>query len=622
MSLLERFKNLTTGTTRRTLISSITIALLIPVTLLASTQRWELRKQAEAPAEPQEEWKSFVTVEFPNGLVGVSKQEEEARVAVAIQEKFGALKRYEVPEELKELGLQEVINDFVIIYTQNGVPIRPDLDALTDASQIGAEENNLTFTFDSLDNPWTTEEEAALRQHLESAYPVMKEIAGPPAFNITVNVRKITGCEKWGAYYCAGGNEIGICQDDSGLPPQLSIEVYKQAATHEMGHAFHDDAHMSSNSFEEGFAEAMSTEVDTRLGTLGELNKYHVLNMWYENQNKKAIEPWHDSFGINSYLRTLRYLTSGFVWSKIYIEHDEFFRSFHQDYYQEFYEDPLIRRDRERIKEVVKLHAPIVENMDFDEWFTRQWVLGVRDTGANELYSFFAGLGNVNALVAVGFSVGDWCPDCPLPDATINFTCEALFSEERICEGSMTTDETGLAYYLFPLDFLPEEPFVIRMENDHYGIEDETYGVIPGGAGLFGIAPESSGTLTATHGGQETTANVSNGKFGLLEPLLFRGRVDLRFEGESGEVIEKSATKDASPYFVRLEGRVPESLLPGDLDCDCDVDIVDIMRVAAIWNTREGEERFNPDYDFDKDGRISIADVMYVAAKWNTQCGE
>ncbi len=60
--------------------------------------------------------------------------------------------------------------------------------------------------------------------------------------------------------------------------------------------------------------------------------------------------------------------------------------------------------------------------------------------------------------------------------------------------------------------------------------------------------------------------------------------------------------------------------LPGDLDCDCDVDIVDIMRVAAIWNTRTGDERFNPNYDFDHDGRIGIADIMYVAAKWNTRC--
>jgi len=62
--------------------------------------------------------------------------------------------------------------------------------------------------------------------------------------------------------------------------------------------------------------------------------------------------------------------------------------------------------------------------------------------------------------------------------------------------------------------------------------------------------------------------------------------------------------------------------LPGDLDCDCRVSIVDIMKVAVVWDTRRGGERFNPDYDFDGDGRISIVDVMYVASKWNTRCGQ
>jgi len=72
--------------------------------------------------------------------------------------------------------------------------------------------------------------------------------------------------------------------------------------------------------------------------------------------------------------------------------------------------------------------------------------------------------------------------------------------------------------------------------------------------------------------------------------------------------------------LLSSEGCVPESLLPGDLDCDCDVDIVDIMRVAAIWNAWSGDEKFNPNYDFDNDGRISIVDIMRVASKWNTRC--
>jgi hypothetical protein len=66
-------------------------------------------------------------------------------------------------------------------------------------------------------------------------------------------------------------------------------------------------------------------------------------------------------------------------------------------------------------------------------------------------------------------------------------------------------------------------------------------------------------------------------------------------------------------------GGLPPQLF-GDLDGDCDVDIVDIMKVASIWGTRSGEAKFKPEYDFDADGQITVIDVMRVAAKWNTRC--
>ena len=56
MPLLAKFKNLTTGTPKRTLISSILITLLIPLTIFANTKRWELRREAaeEPPITPEE----------------------------------------------------------------------------------------------------------------------------------------------------------------------------------------------------------------------------------------------------------------------------------------------------------------------------------------------------------------------------------------------------------------------------------------------------------------------------------------------------------------------------------------------------------------------------------------
>ena len=60
--------------------------------------------------------------------------------------------------------------------------------------------------------------------------------------------------------------------------------------------------------------------------------------------------------------------------------------------------------------------------------------------------------------------------------------------------------------------------------------------------------------------------------------------------------------------------------LPGDLNCDCDVDIADIMLVAGRWHTAEGDEDYDPAYDLDDNGDIDIVDIMLVAVHWGESC--
>jgi hypothetical protein len=58
-------------------------------------------------------------------------------------------------------------------------------------------------------------------------------------------------------------------------------------------------------------------------------------------------------------------------------------------------------------------------------------------------------------------------------------------------------------------------------------------------------------------------------------------------------------------------------MLPdNDLDMDGDVDIMDIMSVAARWNTHTGDPNYDASYDLDADGDIDIMDIMMVAAQW------
>lgn len=53
-----------------------------------------------------------------------------------------------------------------------------------------------------------------------------------------------------------------------------------------------------------------------------------------------------------------------------------------------------------------------------------------------------------------------------------------------------------------------------------------------------------------------------------------------------------------------------------DFDCDGDVDVVDIMRVTARWNSFRGDSLYDAQYDLDSDGDIDVVDIMKVAAAW------
>lgn len=57
-----------------------------------------------------------------------------------------------------------------------------------------------------------------------------------------------------------------------------------------------------------------------------------------------------------------------------------------------------------------------------------------------------------------------------------------------------------------------------------------------------------------------------------------------------------------------------------DFDHDCDVDVVDIMAVAGLWNSQAGDGTYSTAYDLDGDGDIDVVDIMQVAAAWGEVC--
>jgi hypothetical protein len=61
----------------------------------------------------------------------------------------------------------------------------------------------------------------------------------------------------------------------------------------------------------------------------------------------------------------------------------------------------------------------------------------------------------------------------------------------------------------------------------------------------------------------------------------------------------------------------PACTLEGDMDGDGDVDIEDIMAVAADWHNPD----FAPAHNLDHDGDVDIVDIMIVAVHWGERCG-
>ena len=61
--------------------------------------------------------------------------------------------------------------------------------------------------------------------------------------------------------------------------------------------------------------------------------------------------------------------------------------------------------------------------------------------------------------------------------------------------------------------------------------------------------------------------------------------------------------------------------LAGDLDCDCDVDVADVMMVAGKWRCQlEEDECYDAHCDLDGDGDIDVVDIMLVVAHWGELC--
>jgi len=60
-------------------------------------------------------------------------------------------------------------------------------------------------------------------------------------------------------------------------------------------------------------------------------------------------------------------------------------------------------------------------------------------------------------------------------------------------------------------------------------------------------------------------------------------------------------------------------LLPGDVNSDNRVDIMDLGGLADAFNTSQRQAGFNPNADFNCDGKVDITDLGLLADNFDTR---
>jgi alkaline phosphatase len=136
-------------------------------------------------------------------------------------------------------------------------------------------------------------------------------------------------------------------------------------------------------------------------------------------------------------------------------------------------------------------------------------------------------------------------------------------------------------------------------DNDCDGPADEDFADLAGpcsvGAGLC----EAAGIYVCTGDGLGTECNAIAG-----DPT------------ESPEVTCNDGLDNDCNGYTDEADQDCYSCFSWDLDNNGDVDVVDIMTVASLWNCNCGDGCYDARYDFDDDCDINVVDVMRVASHW------
>jgi len=439
--------------------------------------------------------------------------------------------------------------DLIVVLTSlTGEPILPDTAARQAPGWRPRHgRNELIFTFESPEVPWTPEDVALLSNALAAFYPVALRIYGEPAFDIAVNVRQDPTISMAGLYNVST-NEMTVKGASPGMLDVLC---------HEMLHAFRDEALIGLASFEEGMARAGEIEIFERLPEFvhpfDESHGYEY-DVYYEALNRPAIGATGGNLldGYAAFL--LRYQLAGYAWGKALIEDDQFLVRFNRTYYRQLERDPATRYTETSLVELAAAAAKVIEGEPFGVWYARQHVLNTTPPAGLTLFQ------RVNQFTIDLFERSE--------DGSVTMISDALVDWRVVGhDGALLDAGTGLTAANGHVLFNPSLPDAytgrLRIEavattGDGRTVQDVTLRPFISGpvgeGGVFGLVAEANeGTVVIQSLDRprlRASVPLVNGVFSAPSLENSRGRFVALFYDNGVLRGSQVFTKDAARYFV------------------------------------------------------------------------
>jgi hypothetical protein len=513
-----------------------TVALTVmPLLIAFALVRSESRDQYPRPSH------AIVSISIPEGMTREQvSQGGESTMRTLVESLRMALRR---DQNMTGADWADLI---VVVVDTDGTPILPDHDRAIGPRNRRASGQELHFTFSSSAQPWRPDELTLLSQWIADFYPVIKSIYGPPAFDITVNIRKDTTVAGISGMYFLSSNEL--------IVTTLAADV----VCHEIIHAFHDDYIIGLASHEEGMTRAAEVEVFNMLDAYTHWDECHSLPMdyQYEAVNKPTLGTMNGNIYAGTTRMLIRYALSSYAWAKPFLEQSSFFRTYNAALYAASISDPSVLGQEARLIQILAQCKPTIEGLPTETWYHQQQILNSTPPTGYQLLLRYNNLGETMLEFFLRDAGGG-----ENQQPGVSFTWAATsWSGSLADSGSGITNSFGWSSDVLPRISAGYQGRVLltAQVGPAYGsLRDSLYQYFGPSQGLYGVAKVASeGTITITPLDTSlaaVTVPVTNGGFAVPHFRDVRSRFQLDFVTSYGRWVSRIITKDRSDYFVLLD---------------------------------------------------------------------